>query len=291
MTIEDKTWMLIAQTVAKRFIEKNYPHEAYFFESLWETLLPRICTVFESSSGEQVIELANSGTTDISLVGNNNVGLLSTTIASTIIEASYEIDSKKPDDAQLRSIIASAAARHGAKPSLVACLEQQLPELFNSLLTLDVDAPQALVREVPRPLYKIWTKGGELNCSSDVFSEYDMDKMKYLFWIDINATRNYSHIVKGKHIGQTATKLLKYLVDDFGKRSTVPEVLNEVFNVCEDSTKNRKIDEGKIERQFSHLQAYSEGQFRQYLLDEKFLKGIGLKESFREKYFLYVRLR
>jgi hypothetical protein len=52
----------------------------------------------------------------------------------------------------------------------------------------------------------------------------------------------------------------------------------------------REIQYNKVEQQLTKLEHFSGSNFRKYLFGKQFEKGIGLKMSFKDTYFIFERL-
>ena len=76
---------------------------------------------------------------------------------------------------------------------------------------------------------------------------------------------------------------------NIGFRNSLEDVLRDVFDdTIGDSPEH---DKNKIDQQLTQLNNCSEKQFRKYVFRKWFSEGLGLDDSFKDKYFLFTRLR
>ena len=288
MHIDKDSWLSTTRAIAEKFIEINYSEEAPLFDAFWQAFTFKINAVFKAGTiGQLTLKQTSQIITEISIAKEYALDLMTPIIIGTVTEIMYEMRKKDFSANELEKLIGSAAARQGAKPSLTACLLRNLPKLCNELSSCKENVSEAIVSNSSVSQYRIWTEGS--NRVVDSIDKYEKNKMKYLFWIDLDERPYISHITSGSRIGPEALEFLKYLVKSLGQRKPVNNVLIEVFkDTIADIT---GTEENRIEQQITKLNAYSNGQFRKYLYGNKFKKGIGLKNSFADKYFLFERLR
>jgi hypothetical protein len=286
MYLDKDPWLNNTKVISKKFIEENYPEEISLFDTFWQVFAIRINEVLESGAVEYPAFTSITNTiTDISFAKENALDLLTPIVIGVITEVMFGSRAKNLSTVELKKIIGDASVRLGAKPSLTACLMREIPPLYNSLSQYKDNVSEATIRTVT-PQYTIWTKGTERVVKS--IDKFEKNKDKYLFWIDMQAKRNYSHIVPNKYIGQTAAKLLRCLVESLGDRVAVSDVFKQVFAGTKEDNEVTNGIETRIWRQLSNLETLSNNEFLKYLFDPRFTpQGIGLKNDFKEKYFLY----
>lgn len=137
--------------------------------------------------------------------------------------------------------------------------------------------------------YRIWAEGKR--DVVDDLSKYEAKKNEYELWIDRDEKKHESTKNPGATISLKAVDLAICLVERLGKHVLVEEVLRRVWDEeIETNEDFKKSQYNKIELQLTKLQNFCGGGFRKYLFDKKFEKGIGLKTSFRDKYFIFERL-
>lgn len=187
--------------------------------------------------------------------------------------------------AELERRAAQVAANNGATGELLLELSRLVPEFCMALRKADMRPDAAFVSLLQKPQYRIWTGGGHGIVKS--ISEYEKKKENYLFWIDRNEKTHKSVKCPGARIGERATDLLVYLVERLGQRVPPEQVLRDVWGIDQ---KGEGFEQ-KIEQQLTLLQKFSGRQFRSHLFPGKFNKGLGLRHSFRDKYFIFTQLR
>lgn len=190
---------------------------------------------------------------------------------------------------KLTRIVEKVAAGTGATGELLASLIRHLPKLFADVQVANLEAPEAYVSLPAKPQYKIWRDGEPAKIVSDI-SKYEKQKDNYLFWIDLEEEKHESTICPGRRIRPTAINLLIYLVERIGGRIPATDVLREVFECEPGGDKLDKYEKDQIQQQLRALQNFCGGQFREHLFPYKFNRGLGLQESFSNKYFIFTRL-
>jgi hypothetical protein len=213
---------------------------------------------------------------------------ISTTVTpialATAAEALRSLQSQDPSLAQLQSIVAKAAASFGAGPGLTACLMKHLPSFCKSLLACNADC-DGLVSGNNGQQYEIWT-GGEHRV---VASLEGYRKEQYLLWIDRDR-RKQGSAKSTRRIGDIAINLLICLAASLGKRVAPERILEVVWGESVNGDELTEDRKSKIEMQLTALHEFSGRRFRSYLYPERFTKGLGLKASFSDKYFVFCRI-
>ena len=288
MTNENESWLNTAKQVASKFIESNYPDEVSLFDTFWQAFSFQFNRFSKGVSFDQLTpNLTKQALSNISFADDNSLDLMTPIILGTITETTYVLKNKKVSTSELEQIIGSAAARQGAKPNLTACLIKNLPSLFNDLMSCKQNAAEAIIRTAPKPLYKIWTKGKVFTAEN--MDGYEKIKDSFLFWIDLDAKSHISSLDKKSRISKEAIGLLIYLVEKIETPIPATEVLRDVFD--DDTNKVDETQKNKVEQQITKLQKFCDGQFREHLFGNWPKNGLGLKESFANKYFIFKRLR
>ncbi len=287
MHIEKDLWLIAARTVARKFIASNYSDEAPLFDTFWQAFSFKINEALrDGTAGQLTLKQTSQTITEISIAKGYALDLMTPVIIGTITEIMYEMRTRRLSANELEKLIGSAAAHQGAKPSLTACLIRHLPQLCSELSSCKENASEAVISKGPVSRYRIWTAGKTMIVNS--IDEYEKNKAKYLFWIDVDEKPYISRIKPEQRIGPQAVKLLLYLIERLGAPIPKETVLRDLFNA-----KNRDIkdtDINNIEQQFTKLHQYCGGQFRKYLFANH-KNGYGLKNFFADKYFIYERLR
>ena len=222
-------------------------------------------------------------------LSQKGLGIRGIILRETVLRASFRIPEQGLSASQLRDIVEKTATECGAKGELLAALTNYLPSLYVDVLAAKLDATEAdILLLSAQPQYRIWT-GGKKRIVSDI-SQYEKRKQEYLFWIDKDDKTHESPRNPGNKIGHEAIDLLIYLVERLGRRVPPAEILEQIF---EDKPVDDKLDQyhkNKIEVQLTALQKFSGGEFRKYLFADKFKRGLGLKSSFADKYFIFSQL-
>ena len=150
------------------------------------------------------------------------------------------------------------------------------------------DVAEAFVSVAQKPQYEIWTTGAHEIV--DDISEFEQKKEGYLFWIDLNDRPPVLEEDSRKHLGTYAVNLLLYLVRPgrFGRLTSLSDILREVWQI--EKKEPDDLDKGRIAQYLAQLQKFSRGKFHKHLLEAKRERGLGLKESFKDKYFIFRRV-
>ena len=288
---DNKSYLNDTRIVARAFIERHYPDEAPLFDVFWETFASRMRLFHRQFPGVwPAPNAAHDIITEVSFAAGNTLDLVTPITLATLSAALHNIRRERPSSAELKRLIRQSAAHYGAKPGLTAVLVRHISALCTEILTDKVDADQGIVFAVSKPQYQIWTNGESPIVAS--ISEYEKHKDDYLFWIDLNETSCVSKKFANRRLTPRAVELLKYLVERLGTPIPVEDVMRDVFDdVMSDDPEsdNSEGDKNKIDQQLSKLNKFCGGQFRKYVFAKWFTKGLGLKNSFADKYFLFER--
>jgi hypothetical protein len=206
---------------------------------------------------------------------------------ATVAEIFCKLNGKDIPSQELEKTVSQAAARFGAGPGLTASLVRGLPNLYEEVLTAHQNDAEAIIHHAPKLQYRIWTNGESKVVSS--IEKYSDCKKKYLFWIDLNEKHHISTINPKRRITWQSVKLLQYLVENLGAPVPLKNVLRDVFDAG--SREITDTDQNSIEQQVTKLHKFCGEKFRQHLFGERAKNGLGLKMSFKDKYFLFSRIR
>ncbi len=283
MNQNNESWLNVVQEVAHAFIVENYNNESTLFAPCWEAFAARIADLAGTNREEP---FASNIIQDISFAKGNALDLVTPIILATVAETFHGISGKNISAEKAEEIVGRAAMRFGAGVELTASLMRHLPLLCIEAMVTSESADKAVVTHTPTVQYKIWA-GGKTWVARDV-AEYEAKKDEYLFWLDLDEKSHVSPISADRRIGPRAVALLIYLVDHLGAPMPALDVLRDVFDDdCQTITEDRK---DKVEQQLSKLQKYCGGHFREYLYGLWTEKGLGLKETFANKYLFFSRL-
>ncbi len=270
--------------ITQRFIANNYSDELQFFDSFWQVFSAKIEEVAKSDFTKSVgLKPANQIISEISLVRENSLDLMTPVVMGVMAEIMFESRAAILSVDKLEKTIASSAARQGARASLTACLLRNIPKLYNDLLQTD-DKENATIFKTVRQ-YHIWTAGREEIVES--IEEFEKNKTKYLFWLDLDEKQHISVINPKLKLSSQPAKLLLYLVKNIGQINATENIYRGAIDSDLRLLEQTEID--NIEANLSKLHKFTGGKFRQYLVGNH-REAFGLKDSFRDKYFLFERL-
>jgi hypothetical protein len=285
MPQDNKTWLEISRVVAKAFIEESFIKEASLFDVYWDMFSSRMNERLLESHGDlPSFEESQKVVSEIHFAQSSAVDLVTPIILATVAETISTINTKKLSGSKLEKFIGDTAARFGAQPGLAATLLKHLPILCQEALGGKSDGT---VSTPPNNQFKIWTNGESKVVPS--IDEYEKRKDNYLFWIDLNEKTHISKFNASRKLSPRSIQLLKCLVEKLGTPIPVGKILTDAFE--DPSSMPIETDEGKIDQQLSKLNQFCGEQFRQYLFAKWFRNGLGLKDSFADKYFLFSRCR
>ena len=281
MNQNNESWLNVVQEIAHAFIVEDYNSESALFDPCWEVFAGRIGDL-EGTSREDLFE--SSIIQDISFATSSSQDLVTPIVLATVAETISTINAKKLSGSKLEKFIGDTAARFGAQPGLAATLLKHLPALCKEALGGKTDGT---VSTSPDNQFKIWTNGESKIVQS--IDEHEKQKDKYLFWIDLDEKKHVSKLDASRKLSPRSIQLLKCLVEQLGSPIPVGEILIDAFEDSSDIPV--ATDESRIEQQLSKLHKFCGDQFRQYLFAKWFRNGLGLKDSFADKYFLFSRCR
>lgn len=272
-------WLSTVKMFSKNFVSENYPEELSLFDSFWLVFYEKLIDI---QAGEQLnLTPSRMVINQISFVSETSLDLVSPVVLSVFAEVMVIVKSKNLTINELEKEIAAIAARHRAKPSLIACLTRSISLLYQELKKID-DTSEAKIYEVLTH-YRIWTAAREEIVES--VDKYEKNKSKYLFWIDLDKKQQVSALNPKLKLPAKPVELLHTMVKHIG--SPIPlEVLSKEFS---QSGEIEGSDIDNIEQNLSKLHKFCGNNFRQYLFTNH-KRGFGLKDSFRDKYFLFERI-
>jgi len=282
MYLDKDSWLNNIKTVAKKFVENNYLEELPLFDTFWQVFSAKINEAIKSdSAGCLTFEPTNQIITEVSFIKGYSHDFVSPVVALTVAEVLHEMNTKKYSSNKLEDIIHSAATRHGAKPSLTACLIRGLSVLCNEIQACkDNNSNEAIISESPRPSeYRIWTEGKKITLGN--IGKYEKNKDKYLLWLDLDAP--------AQGLTPKSISLLKHLVENIGTPMSIAYVLRDVFD-DKASDDDKEGDINKINQQLVKLETFCKKRFRQYIMEGWPKESLGLNNDFRDKYFLFKRV-
>ncbi|TKJ38334.1 MAG: hypothetical protein CEE38_06135 [Planctomycetes bacterium B3_Pla] len=283
---DDKSCLNNTRIIARAFIEEHYPDEAPLFDVFWETFASRMQLFHSQSPGVwPAPNTAHDIITEVSFAAGGTLDFVTPITLATLSATLHNINRERLSSTELKRLIRQSATQYGSKPRLTAALVRHISALCMEILTVKADGDDAVVSAAPKPQYKIWTNGE--SWTVDSISKYEEHKDDYLFWIDLNERSHVSKKFGNRRLTPRAVKLLKYLIERLGTPAPVEDVMKDVFDdVMSDNTEG---DKNKIDQQLSKLNAFCGGQFREYCFTKWFDKGLGLKTSFADEYFLFER--
>ena len=273
-------WLSNTKTAAQIFIEKHLSEESPFFETFWQAFSVKINEAFKSEDISKITcKPVSCVVAEISFVKGYAQDFVTPIVTLTIAEVLYVLNTGKYSFAELEEIIHSSAARHGAKPSLTACLVRSLPSLCKDIAACKRNHPtESIVSQAPGPSeYLIWTEGKKIILGN--MDKYEKNRDKYLLWIDLDKP--------AKVLTPMSIRLLIYLVENIGVPVSIPSILKNIFDDA--SNLYSKEDTSKINQQLVKLENYTGKRFRQYLMAGWPDESLGLRDEFRDKYFLFKR--
>ena len=283
---DNKSCLNNTRIIARAFIERHYPDEAPLFDVFWETFESRMQLFHSRFPGIwPAPNTAHDIITEVSFAAGSALDFVTPITLATLSATLQNIKRERLSSAELEKLVRQSAARYGAMPGLIAALVRHMPALCMEILTVNVDCDNAVVFAASKPHYRIWTNGESRIVDS--ISKYVKHKDDYLFWIDLNETSYVSKKFGNGRLTPRAVKLLKYLIERLGTPVPVEDVMRDVFDDI--MSDNPEGDKNKIDQQLSKLNKFCGGQFRKYRFDKWFDKGLGLKTSFANKYFLFER--
>jgi len=286
MYIDKDLWLSTAKVVAKKFIESNYLQEVALFDSFWQGFSFKVNEALKADAfGKLTIDSTEQAITDISFARDSAIDSVSPIVLPTVAAIMQQIQIKKFSENELEDLITTTAEHFGAKPSLSACLVRSLPVLCKEVMSYDPNANETTISVASKPKYRIWTNGRSEFIDS--IDNYEKNKDKYLFWIDLDAKKHISPKNSKQTLSPRSIELLRYLVVNIGNRKSIDDILKDVFD--DNTSLTKEHDKSKIEQQITKLQKHSDNQFRKFLFSKWFENGLGLNDLFKDQYFLFSR--
>jgi len=277
--------------IAEEFVRQHYRNEERFFPVVWAAFE----AWFKKLKGFESVRLASEALSanvraGLGFARHGVVDLVTPIVLATVAETLRGLRENGLSLSQAGSFVGKTASEFGAAPALAAQLVRYLPELCFAVRTVDPAASAAHVSVASQPQHEIWTEGRH-DIVHDI-RQYEARKGAYLFWIDLDEKPLVSTRNPRVTLGREAADLLVCLVKGLGNRLAFEQVLKEVWGEEPDTeAESRRGQENKVEQQITKLDKFCGGGFRQFLFGEKFAKGLGLREAFSDKYFIFCRLR
>ena len=287
MTTDNNTWLKITENIARRFIEGNYDREVALFNSFWQGFVFKLRELLKTEGTTSLTtDTAQTILAEVSFVRESSVDLVSPVVLPTVAVVIQEIQKKSFSQSELETLIGTTAAHFGAKAGLIASLVRSLPALCREVMAYNPDDQAALVSHTTATRYRIWTNGESMVVKS--LNNYAELKNSCPFWLDLDAQRNPAPKTNKQILSPLSIKLLLYLVENLGQRKSVGQILADVYNDPVHKINDSYKD--KIEQQITKLNKHSEGEFRKHLFAHWRSEGLGLQNTFRDKYFLFKRV-
>lgn len=286
--IEDAEHLIdLIRQVAESFIKKHYAEEEQFFSAVWEAFekwVRRLKVPVERIDLSEVLH-TRSG---LGFVGEEGLDLVSPIVLSTVAETLQESRKRKLSVSGLELAVRKAATRAGAAGELLACLIHHLPELVAAARSAKASISEAYVSLAQKPQYEIWTEGDHKIV--DNIDKFKQEQEKYLFWIDLTNKEYLSLGIKPEQkIGPTAIEILIYLIENIGVSIPRREIFEDVF---EESTEENIGWKNRLQQFLTQLHNFTGKTFREkYLPLDRISDCLSLKNSFRDKYFIFETLR
>ncbi len=283
MNQNNESWFDVVKKVAHAFIVENCDEESKLFAPCWDVFSARIGDLTDSGR-EGLFE--SSVIQEISFANGTALDLVTPIVLATVAEAFYKINGKSVSASKAEEFVGRAALRFGAGAELTASLMRYIPSLCIEAMVASEGADKAVINHTVTAQYKIWA-GGKTWVAQDI-TEYELKKDEYLFWLDLNEKSHISPISPGRQIPPRAVALLVYLVEHLGVPVPANDVLRDVFE--DDRQKITEDRKDKVEQQLSKLEKFCGDHFREHLFGLWTEKGLGLKETFTDKYLFFSRL-
>lgn len=287
--------------IAEAFVGEHYAKEQVRFERVWEAFQDLLACrgndpeELESWVTRHPVGLGVMDEKDLAMAAPIVLATVSETLSMALIASRANREGKPLASMDYATLVSKAAPRYGAKGELLARLNQHLPKLCRAVLhgTVEIEDSEQKPAVPEGPQFEVWTGGNPGRPEQDI-SVYESKKRKYLFWINLNVSRN--SFCQGKEVPlqpRTAAVLL-HLVKHLGDTVLYPNLLARVWsdNVEEwgqwsDEKKHSKRN--RITLQLGKLNEFCGGRLEQYLVRGR--DGLYLKQSFASQYFLFRRLR
>jgi hypothetical protein len=141
-------WLETVRHISLEFIGSHYPGEASLFDSFWSVVADRIKGAIEEAADHKLTRDQVSQMTHQALSGGQSLDLVTPIVIGTLSTLVYELKENPGSLIEQESMVAEIAARHGARPSLTACLIKHLPALCQDLQTFP-KTEDAMVKNKP----------------------------------------------------------------------------------------------------------------------------------------------
>ncbi len=285
MTSDCQPSLDIVRKISEKFVGNIYKDEIALFDTFWNMLSPQIARRIQAGTTAKISNNSQlTNPSDLYFAQGQSFNLVTPIVIATVDATVLNMQSKKLSGKSMNDFISQIATSFGATKELTASLTKHLPKFCEAVLK-DFASPSSVISDCSNDRFRIWTNG-----KTDIVGNIDKfksDKTKYLFFLDMNQPSHISPKNKSASIGPTAVNILQILVENLGKRVPSKEFIGNVAN----NTSDIKQASDKIEQQLTKLHKFSGGKFREYLLGNWLKSGLGLKEDFADKYFLYSRIR
>ena len=213
--------------------------------------------------------------------------LVDVIVVATVAETLRRSREGEPSFAELGETAGRVAADFGLGGDLLARLIRHVPELCSAVRSADREAEEAYVCGPGKPQYEIWT-AGERKIVEDI-TAYEKRRRTYVLWVNLTSKECTSY-GKRKPFPQPKTlELLLFLLDNVGTSLPCGKVFEQVF---EGSPEHMQGWKNRIEQQLTKLEKIAEGGFRKsYLTRDRLNNTLSLSDSFRDRYFVFRKLR
>lgn len=209
-------------------------------------------------------------------------------VLSTVAKATCLIESKDKlmSLSDIENIVRNVAVNHGATGELLSILLRYLPTLIFEAQSSDLQSTDAHVSLPLIKQYEIWT-GGEHKIVKDI-CKYKDQKNSFAFWVDITKRECAASGKTKKYLKPTALRLLLFLSEHIGTSVSCRDVFKHITGNRPEQHKGWKE---LLNVYLTQLQNFAQDDFRKlYLVTDRLKDTLGLKESFRNKYFVVLTL-
>lgn len=282
MTLDREHLLATTHAAARQFVAENYSSESLLFDTCWEVFAGRFDDLVRSASGSLAIEPMSY----VSLTKGSSLDLVTPVVLATVSEALRQLHGKKHSALEAEDLVSKAAAGFGANKELTACLARHLPALCMDAIKIKPGQKAAAVSKAAKVQYQIWT-GGESLIVDDL-GPYEKRKDSFLFWLDLNEKTHISPTDETCSISKRAVDILRRLVDRLG--ASIPACQIEDMSLPSNSPIDN-LGKNQIEQQLTKLNRFCGGRFREYLFGNWVAEGLGLRQSFADRYFFFLCLR
>jgi len=205
-------------------------------------------------------------------------------IIMSVYKTASLIYDKSLTESQLRKKIIKGITSLKIPEDAMAILSEHLSKLYFQLRFTDLSKTEIDLTSTRNPFYEIYMEG-KCKIVRDI-KKYLKKRERYLFWIDITKREALSYGKIQKYPQPTARELLKFLTNYIGASISVEDAYKYLID-----DKIIELNECKkaIHVYLSQLQKISEEDFIKLYLNANWKEGIiGLRESFRGKYFIFT---